>query len=167
MKLGYIADRTGLIPMSEQMSILIAYGVDEEHIYTPVHGLDAAVSSCDRGRDELVVHSAAVIGANAYPRTVKALAKLDALLYVHRKNLLIDCKAGEGVADGALDIKDHAIKSGKRTGPKNKVTHDLADKIIAYVEEGNTQLAASKLYGVHTSLVSRIINHTYIFGEIK
>ena len=167
MKLGYIAERTGLISMSEQMAILIDYGVDEEHIYTPTHGLDAAVASCDRGRDELVVHSAAVIGERAYPRTVKALGELDALLYIHRKQLLIDCKEGEGVADGLLDIRDHAKKSGKKRGAKNLVTPELADKIIAYVEEGNTQLAASKLYDVHTSLVSRIINHTYIFGEIK
>ncbi len=165
MKLGYIADRTGLIPMSGQKELLIDYGVDEEHIYTSVHGIDAAVASCDRGRDELVVHSAAVIGETAYPRTVIALGKLDALLYIHRKQLLIDCKDGEGVADGLLDIRDHAKKSGKKTGPKNRITPELADKIIAYVEEGNTQLAASKLYDRHTSLVSRVINHTYIFGD--
>lgn len=161
MKNGYVADRTGLIPMTEQTKLLIADGVLEEHIYTPEHGIDAAIDACDRGDDVLVVHSAIVIGGHSYPRIIKALAKHKAILKVLRKDLLIDCAAGEGVADGALDIKDHNANLGKKYGRKKKFTLEDVQKIIDYVNEGNTQQQAAVAYGTNVTLVSRMMNGQY------
>ena len=166
MKIGYTADRSGLISAIEQRELVVRDGCDLCHVYTEDQGVMEAVNSCREG-DTLVVHAAAVIGAIKFPNVIKGLAANGADLHILRKGLTISCASGEGVADGLLDIREYTTKHGKKTGPKNRVDQALADKITAYVEEGNTQKAASALYGVHTSLVSRIINHTYIFGEIK
>lgn len=165
MKIGYVAPRSGLIGMKEQIALLVADGVSEDHIYTPQHGIDEAVRACDRGGDVLVVHSAIVIGGHVYARLIKRLAKYRAGLRILRKNLDIDCVAGSGVADGALDIKDHHAALGQKIGRKKVVTPAQAKKIIAYVNEGNTQAAAAIAYGTNSTLVSRIVNGQYFLNK--
>lgn len=167
MKIGFIADKSGLISMAEQKRLLIAGDIPLDHIYTPDHGLDEAVKACDRGGDILVVYSVAVIGAIAYPRTVKALAACNASIFVLRKDLLIDCADGEAVADGLLDIREHNALGGKNAGRGLKFSQEEVTAILDYAEKNNQVQAAEKYNGLFdgkrltTTDVSRMVNGSY------
>ena len=160
MKLGYVADKKSLkVSASEQRSMLGREGIDLAHIYDPEQGWKVAVSDCRAG-DVLYVYSAAVFGAHAYPDVIKALALQGANLHVLRKELLVDCTSGESVADGALDIKQAHATSGQSGRPR-AYSEDVVSKVIAYVEDGNTQKDAAAEYNVSKTAVSKIMNGIY------
>lgn len=160
--IGYAQDRANIMGVKQQIKALIEYGVPKYRIYTREHGIDEAVKSCDRGGDILVMYSAVIIGLHAYPKFIKRMAAQDAKLYILRKKLLIDCAAGEGVADGALDIKQYNEQLGKLYGRKKKYSVEDVGSIIKYVvQEGNTQKEAAKYFHINETIVSRMVNGIY------
>jgi len=161
MKIGYIAERSNIKSVAEQRRLLLDDGVLPEYVYEKEHGILEAINACDRGNDTLVVYSAVVIGALAYPKVIKALAARQASLRIIRKDLNINCMNGEGVADGLLDIRQHSEAFGKKIGRKKNFDEEAVQRIIGHVEEGNTQKAAAALYGATETDVSRMVNNTY------
>lgn len=160
--IGYVQNRANILGIKEQIKALIKHGVPEYRIYTQEHGINEAIKACDRGGDILVMYSAVIIGLHAYPKFIKKMAAQDAKLYLLRKNLLIDCAAGEGVADGALDIKQYNVQLGKLYGRKKKYSVEDVGNIVKYVvEEGNTQKEAAGYFHINETIVSRMVNGLY------
>ena len=87
--IGWIADKPNFMAFDDQLTKLIEYGIEKDHIYNPSHGIDAAIASCGPG-DELVVYSARALGVQAdLKAVVKRLARVNCDLVILRGKKLL------------------------------------------------------------------------------
>jgi len=160
-KIGYVHSRSGMISEDEQIKLLMDYGVEAEHIYKKDDTIKEAVKSCYNTGDLLVVWSAACIGAHAYSATVKSLAKQGANIYILKRKMLLDCKAGLPFAEALGDIQQQG-KSGEGKGGRYKsISPEKAEKIIAFVDGEGNQKQAAEHFETSTRVVHEIVKGIY------
>lgn len=164
-KIGFAAQKNGLISFEEQKEDLIAYGVKDYHVHDPSMGIDAVLSDLGEDGDELVVYSTMVFtNQKEYRYVVEQLAKKDLYLVVLRPKETLRIKAIDSMPyiNGLKDLNKRNAALGAEHGRQKLITTATAKKIKHFVTiQGNTQAEAAIRFKTSTRAVSDIMNDKY------